>query len=95
MNQLRSEIGSIIDDKDIGKLKANSDKYLIKNIPVSKSVVATFPIKNNVSYMAGPIVVYPKLTKYITDKNYNSGYKTMELYDMPNKMTYYFIEIQE
>lgn len=93
-DQLRSEIWAIIESKDISKLKRNSEKYLVKTIPANKSVVATFPIKNNLSYMVWPMVVYPILTQYMTEKNYNLMTETMELYDMTGKITYYFVKIK-
>lgn len=57
------------------------------------SMVAEFPIKNSVSYMAGVIKVYPALKKYMIAKGYSSEVPVMELYDMVAKKIYYVIEI--
>lgn len=94
-DQLRSEVWSIIEKNDISKLKKNNKNYLIKKIPSMKSVVATFPIKNDLSFMIGPMKAYPLMTKYMTEKKYNPVVEGMELYDMKNKVTYYFAKIQE
>jgi len=94
-DQLRSDVWSIIDSKDIAKLQKKSDNYLIKTIPANQNIVATFPAKNMLSYMIWPMKVYPIMAKYMTEKNYPMMTVAMELYDISNKVTYYFTKIQK
>ncbi|HPS58328.1 MAG TPA: GyrI-like domain-containing protein [Spirochaetota bacterium] len=91
-SELRSEVGCIIEAKDYAKVKALSGRYSVKNFEKEDCVYAEFPIKNNLSYIAGVMTVYPALGNYIkknglTDR---TGY-SMEIYDIPaKKITYLF-----
>lgn len=89
---LRSDVGAIVVGSDITKVPQSED-IKIKNIAGKTSIVAEFPIKNGVSYMAGTIKVYPVLKKYMIEKGYSSEVPVMELYDMVAKKIYYVIEI--
>jgi DNA gyrase inhibitor GyrI len=64
---LRSDVGAIVIGQDITKVP-QSDEIKIKNIGGKQSIVAEFPIKNSVSYMAGVIKIYPILKKYMQEK---------------------------
>jgi hypothetical protein len=90
---LRSDVGAIVVGADITKVPQN-DEIKIKNIGGKKSIVAEFPIKNGVSYMAGVIKVYPILKNYMIEKGYSNEVPVMELYDMIAKKIYYIIEIK-
>ena len=91
-DKLRSYCGSIIDEKDAPKADGLSQKIKIGRFAQSDCVVAEFPVKTTLSYMVGPMRVYPELAKYIIAKGYpmNEAY---ELYDMPNKKVYYIVRI--
>jgi len=91
--KLRSDVGTVVVGADITKVP-QSDEIKIKNIAGKKSIVAEFPIKNSVSYMAGVIKVYPVLKKYMIEKGYSNEVPVMELYDMEAKKIYYVIEIK-
>ncbi|MEN7982462.1 MAG: GyrI-like domain-containing protein [Nanoarchaeota archaeon] len=91
---LRSEVGVIIDEKDYSEIMMLKGKYNIKNIPKSKNVVATFPYRNKYSIMLGVFKVYPKLNKYIEEKNYLPS-PIMEIYDSTNQKIIYLFEIVE
>ena len=94
IQELRSKVGSIIEPEDYDKLKNVAGKYEIVDFPVSKAVVAEFPIKNMLSYMIGPMKVYPILAKNI-DSAIMEQY-SIEIYDMPSKkLQYAFIEKQK
>lgn len=89
---LRSDVWAIVVGDEITKVPQSAE-IKIKNIGGKMSMVAEFPIKSAVSYMAGVIKVYPALKKYITEKGYSSEVPVMELYDMVAKKIYYVIEI--
>ncbi len=89
---LRSDVGAIVVGNEITKVPQSAE-LKIKNIGGKMSMVAEFPIKNSVSYMAGVIKVYPALKKYMIAKGYSSEVPVMELYDMVAKKIYYVIEI--
>jgi DNA gyrase inhibitor GyrI len=65
--QLRSDVGAIIESADAAKLAKVQD-IQTKTLPGGTKMMVEFPLKNSVSYMAGPIKVYPLLTKYIQKK---------------------------
>ncbi len=89
---LRSEVGVIIESEDYSKVSTLKGKYNIKDIPRSKSIVATFPYRNKFSIMLGVFRVYPKLNDYIESKGYAES-PVMEIYDLKNQKIYYIIEI--
>ena len=90
--KLRSDVGAMVVGSDITKIPQNDD-IKIKNIAGKQSIVAEFPIKNSISYMAGVIKVYPALKRYMVEKDYSNQVPVMELYDMVAKKIYYVIEI--
>jgi hypothetical protein len=56
-------------------------------------MVVEFPLKNSLSYMIGPMKVYPVIAKYMKDKGYNNEVPMVELYDMMAKKIYYIANI--
>ena len=95
VDKLRSDVGMIIDTKDISKLDRKSADYKIKTIPASDSALTQFPIKNSLSYVIWPMKAYPALTRYLTDKWYKTEVEAMELYDMTAMKIYYIINIKK
>jgi len=91
-DKLRSIVGCIIEGKSIDDLKKVSEKYSVKEYPSSKSVVAQFPFKGKMSIIMGVFKVYPKLNKYIKEKNYDKT-PIMELYDQPNERIEYISSV--
>ncbi len=89
---LRSDVGAVVVGDEITRVP-QSEGIKIKNIGGKLSMVAEFPIKSAVSYMAGVMKVYPVLQKYMTEKGYSNEVPVMELYDMVAKKIYYVIEI--
>lgn len=85
----RSFVGNIIDEKDFDKIKyIQSIGLKMDSIPKAKAVVAEFPIKNMMSYMTGPMKVYPVISKHLTDKKYTSAL-SFEVYDnVQNKIIF-------
>lgn len=89
--KLRSDVGAMIDAKDISKLKKNT-AVVTKTIAAGTKIVVEFPLKSNISYMIGPMRVYPVIAKYMEAKWYKAVPMT-ELYDMTAKKIYYIAEI--
>ncbi len=89
---LRSETGVIIEEKDYSRISELRVKYNVKDIPKAKNVIATFPYRNKYSIMFGVFKVYPKLNKYIEEKNYKPS-PAMEIYDKENQRIVYLFEI--
>jgi hypothetical protein len=88
----RSFVGNIIEEKDfelVSKLKPEG--LQIDSIPKTKSLVAEFPIKNSLSYMIGPMKVYPELSKHMSEKGYETAL-SVEIYDIPNKKIIFMMQ---
>jgi len=60
-------VGAVIDTKDISKLASNKDIKITK-IASGTKIVVEFPLKNSLSYMVGPMRVYPVIAKYMKEK---------------------------
>lgn len=90
--ELKSDVGAIIDPQDVNTL-ANNKGMLIKTLPAGNKIVVEFPMKNTVSYMIGPMKVYPVIAKYMKEKWYSHEVPMVELYDMTAKKIYYIADI--
>lgn len=88
VEDLRSDIGSILDEKDYAKIPKLKKRFKIKKYLQKKCVVVEFPFRNKFSIFIGVMRVYPQLTSYIKEKKYKEG-PIMEIYDMPNKKIIY------
>jgi hypothetical protein len=78
---LRSDCGVIIEEKDMAILEKIKDKYQIKTIEKAHRMTAEFPKKNVLSYMIGPMKVYPQFAKYVKNMNYKASAMGFEIYD--------------
>ncbi|MEI7563573.1 MAG: GyrI-like domain-containing protein, partial [bacterium] len=66
---MRSDIGSVISSAEFTKLgKMSSSGYKLKMMTAGDKVVVEFPYKNSLSYMVGPIKVYPIVNAYLVAK---------------------------
>ncbi len=93
-DKLRSDCGSIIEKGDLLKVPGLMKRGFKTRIIMSKPrVVAEFPIRNGLSYMIGPMKVYPALDKYLKGQG-KSAKIAYEVYDMPAKKTIYFVDTQ-
>ncbi len=90
----RSEVGSIITADDMDKIEANSGKLDFKTIEKKNYLVSEFPIKNMLSYMLGPMKIYPAFAKYLEEKRISVPNKGLELYDMTNKKIVFMMELE-
>ena len=93
-DKLRSEVGSIIEEKDIKILSKFGKKYKSKIIKKSDVIIAEFPFKNQLSIIVGVIKVYPVMSSYIKGKNLKMA-PIIEIYDMPNQKILYIMQIRK
>ncbi len=91
--ELRSEVGSIITNEDMDKIEANKDKFNFKTMERKNYLVAEFLIKNMLSYMFGPMKIYPAFGKYLEEKNILVPEKGIELYNMENNKIIFMMEL--
>lgn len=88
----RSFVGNILEEKDFNRIpELKSAGFRIDSIPRAKAVIAEFPIKNTLSYMFGPMKVYPALSKYMSEKGYKCAL-SLEVYDTPNKKIIFIMQ---
>jgi hypothetical protein len=66
--ELKSEVGSIIDQKDLQKVVNQTSGYWVRFLEAKNRVVIEFPLKNSLSYFIGPMRVYPVMTSYLQAK---------------------------
>jgi hypothetical protein len=87
-NQLRSECGSIIEDKNLAALEKVKANYKIKTVAKSACLVVEFPARTMMAYMIGPMKAYPVLTAAAKAKSLRPSLM-YEIYDMPGKKIFY------
>jgi predicted transcriptional regulator YdeE len=92
-NKLRSEIGCIVEQKDISKVSQIKGELKTKTYPEQSYIVAEFPFKGKLSIILGITKVYPSLEKFVKEKGYNNDGAVMEIYDVPNRKILYRKEI--
>ena len=78
--KLRSEIGFIIDDKDIGRLDDLKTRFKVRKLDRIKYASVLFPHRNPASIFIGVVRVYPRLGQYVKDRKYKTDYG-LEIYD--------------
>ena len=88
-NELRSDIGCILESVDTGKVFWLKAKFAIKPCPVRKYITAEFPYKGKFSIMVGVLKVYPTMMKFVKDNNFDEKGPIMEIYDLPNHKILY------
>ena len=88
--KLHSQCGAIYDIADSAKVEKLLPTYKLGKIEKKTFVVVEFPIKGAMSYMIGPVKCYPVLAKYFEEKGMKAV-ESYEIYDMPNKVTYYIM----
>lgn len=87
----RSQIGCILEGKDLKKLNQLSKLFKAKNIALRDSIVIEFPIRNTLSYMIGPMKAYPELSKVASAQKLKVNL-VMEVYDMQAMKTLYIMQ---
>lgn len=86
---LRSEIGCIIEDNDLDKVELIKERFEVRVIPNKKVIIAEYPYRGKISSIIGVIKVYPLLKKIAVDNNYSGDSAVMEIWDIPNKKIIY------
>ncbi|MBU0576115.1 GyrI-like domain-containing protein [Patescibacteria group bacterium] len=92
-DELRSEVGSILEEKDLDKLDQIKQTYEIKEIPQQRSIVAQFPIRNTLSYIIAPAKVYKKIQLVWQQQAYPKAKYGFEIYDVSKKKIIYIMPI--
>ncbi len=90
-DQLHSDCGVVLPDQ--GSVEKLIGILSVKPIQAKKSIVTSFPIKNSMSYMMGPMKAYPALMAYAKEKNLKITL-TYELYDMPSKTIHFVANVE-
>jgi hypothetical protein len=98
-SQRRSAVGNVflegVDELTLEKIK---DKLEVIEIKHSRAVVVEYPIKTPLSYMLAPMKVYQEINRYWTNKGYppeTEGSFSIEIYDVPSKVTTYIMPIPD
>ncbi|MBU1077398.1 MAG: GyrI-like domain-containing protein [Spirochaetes bacterium] len=86
--ELKSDVGIILEKKDYKKIPLIKKKYSVKKISKVKSIVAEFPFRTEFSVFIGIMKVYPVLQSYILQNKYRNT-PVMEIYDVPQKKIIY------
>lgn len=91
---LRSDVGSFLNFVPDSALIESINQYLdVKELPVSRYLVTSFPIKGSLSYMIGVIKIYRSLDKYLKKYGYQINSPITEIYDIENSIIIYRVEI--
>jgi hypothetical protein len=93
-DQLRSDCGIVIEEKDLAKVPSLQKKYKVMTLPKKMCIVAEFPIRNTLSYMFGPMKAYPTLTAYAKKKALKPAL-TYEFYDMRKNKIYFVMGLKK
>ena len=86
---LRSDVWSILEQKDWGKIPDLELKYKVKQIPRWTYVIAEYPIRWNLSYVLGVFKIYPALEKFSKENKLDNNVSITEIYDIPNEKIIY------
>ncbi len=87
-DQLRSEVGCLLDHADSTIVARLSEQHKLKTLPADDYIVTEFPMKGGLSFIVGILRVYPALSKYTQAHGYKDSPIT-EIYDVPNKRIIY------
>jgi len=91
-SKLRSDAGIIIDDKDLAAFKELPQGVHYAQYPVTRAMVADFPLRGFLSIFLGIYKVYPALMDYQEAKKYPATY-SLEIYELRNRRTVYAFPI--
>ena len=93
-DQLRSEVGCLLDNPTPETIARLSKKYSIKTLPMARNLVVEFPMKGFPSIIIGVMRVYPAIEKYSIEHGLKES-PIMEIYDVPNYKMIYRKEVVE
>lgn len=89
MNKLPSDIGCIIENKDVEKFKTTDIRFDIGKLPEEEYMVIEFPFKGKLSGLVATMKVYPVFEAYAKQNGYVVDTPVMEIWDIVNKKTSY------
>jgi GyrI-like small molecule binding domain len=90
---LRSEVGCIIEKQDLDKIDRIREYFQVKAIPEKKYLTVEFPYRNPLSSLMGVFKVHPVLKKEAIKENPSFTGSVMEIWDVPRKKILYRKEI--
>lgn len=90
-SELKSDCGVILAEEDIAKVQKIKD-LTIATIPKGIFMTAEFPVKNGLSYMFGPMKVYPAFNVHMGGKKYKPA-PGIEIYEMKNRKILYLMPV--
>jgi hypothetical protein len=85
---LRSDVGVVLQDKDRRRAAGILQKYQTREFPALEGAVSSFPLKNTFSVFLGSYKVHPKLVKFVEARGMVPQY-TLEIYDFGRTTTYF------
>ena len=91
LGDLKSKLQTSLAALHKGFQLLKSEGFKVDSVPKGNAVVVELPIKNNISYMIGPIQAYPAISKYMQAKGYKPKL-SLEVYDVPVKKIYYIMQ---
>jgi hypothetical protein len=93
-DKCRSLVGAILPNQQSEKMVGlESSGLKLDSVPAAKAVIAEFPLKNTLSYMIGPMKVYPAFTNYMKEKGYKSTL-SYEIYDEERHIIIYVMQYE-
>ncbi|MBD3279203.1 MAG: hypothetical protein GF390_00645, partial [Candidatus Pacebacteria bacterium] len=95
VDQLRSDVGSILPEEYSNKLPKIKDKFEVKQYGRHQAVVVEFPARTMLSYMIAPMRVYPVINEVFQENGYDDFKMGIEIYDVPNKQITYIAPIED
>lgn len=91
----RSYVGSILEEKDHGKVpQLVSAGLRVDSIPRTLSVITRFPLRSSLSYMIGPMKAYPAIEKHLSENKYKIDL-SLEIYDPSAKQILFIMQYEQ
>lgn len=87
--ELRSKVGCIVEDEDIGELDKLDGKFEIEKLNNKETIIVEFPYRGRLSSFVGILKVHPYLDKVSKEENAKLDSPVMEIWDIPNKKLIY------
>ncbi|MBI9099487.1 MAG: hypothetical protein JEY91_13470 [Spirochaetaceae bacterium] len=94
VNDLRSEVGCIIETKDLNKIDGIKEFLLVRTVPEKKYLTVEFPYRSPLSSLMGVLKVHPVLKKEAIKENSPFQGSVMEIWDVPGKKIVFRKEIE-
>ena len=88
--KLRASVGAILPDIYKDKIPKIIEKVNVQTLPSSPALYSEFPHKNYLSYIIGPMKVYPKFSEKLK-KDMIAPSAGIEIYDTVNKKIEFYM----